>query len=118
MIRQEDVAPSILMEMRDMLAIFKPPGWQVHACDVGSLSTWLQELLSDSLEGRSIHFIHRLDSPCSGILLVCTTFEANSLFGSQLLVDILVRDYVIHCSGGISIYLCEVVAQLQTCSCI
>lgn len=99
MMQQEESMPSILMELREMLVIHKPPGWQVHAHDAGlqlCVYMWVQKLLPDiAYSHGSMHFIHNLDSPCSGVLLVGQTFEANNLVCSQLLVDVLMRDYIV-----------------------
>ena len=84
---REDMLPCIRLELRNILVIHKPPGWKIDVQHVGSaglLSFWLERILSNMLCFQShaggvhlIGFIHRLDAPCSGLLLVSQTHEAG-----------------------------------------
>ena len=75
--------PSVLYSNNHLLAINKPAGWHSIPLDHGRsnkcLLTWLKQ---KSLGGGSRHDflipLHRLDQPCSGILLLAKTSKAAS----------------------------------------
>jgi 23S rRNA-/tRNA-specific pseudouridylate synthase len=106
---RKDMLPCIRLELRNILVIHKPPGWEIdvqHFASARRLSFWLERILSNMLcfqphDGgvHSIGFIHRLDAPCSGILLVSQTHDACYFLQWQLHVDALIRDYAVHCYG-------------------
>lgn len=87
-----DMSPCILFEVEGVLVIHKPPGWEVDVQCVTSaktLSLWLTRTIwnTSSLQlhpeaVESIGFIHRLDAPCSGLLLVSWLAEACSCLQS------------------------------------
>ena len=56
--------------------------------------------------------IHRLDAPCSGLLLVAQTYESAYFLKLQLHTCSLVRDYAVHCFDQIPFNLCEIAALL------
>ena len=82
----EDMLPCICLGLHSILVIHKPPGWEIdvqHCASARLLSFWLERILSNMLCFQShdgVHssgFIHRLDAPCSGLLLVSQTHEAG-----------------------------------------
>ena len=93
------MAPSIVTDLVDRLVISKPPGWEVH--DDGmpkQLRTWLKSLgrwpiLSDP--DSDFGFLHRLDVPSSGLLLVAKTYEGYYDLQLQLRSGTLARHYVV-----------------------
>eukprot|EP00434_Breviolum_minutum_P002808 symbB.v1.2.002468.t1/scaffold99.1/size346285/24 len=94
-----EMAPSIVADLVDRLVISKPPGWEVH--DDGmpkQLRTWLKSLgrwpiLSDP--DSDFGFLHRLDVPSSGLLLVAKTYEGYYDLQLQLRSGTLARHYVV-----------------------
>ena len=77
-------SPSILFESNHLLVISKPPGWHSIPLDDNKKSekcllSWLKR---QSLGGGSRHDflipLHRLDQPCTGILLLAKTSKAAS----------------------------------------
>lgn len=103
--------PGVLLDLPDRMVIRKPPGWQMDA-DIGLKATILPTLLeyvrsllpprwhpvvSDYSSGRGL--LHRLDAPCSGLILMATTYAAYYDLRSSLDVGALARDYVVLCRG-------------------
>eukprot|EP00746_Dinoflagellata_sp_MGD_P047607 gnl/MRDRNA2_/MRDRNA2_217493_c0_seq1.p1 gnl/MRDRNA2_/MRDRNA2_217493_c0~~gnl/MRDRNA2_/MRDRNA2_217493_c0_seq1.p1 ORF type:complete len:106 (+),score=7.68 gnl/MRDRNA2_/MRDRNA2_217493_c0_seq1:2-319(+) len=77
--------PYVELDAGDMMAIYKPPGWEVDTVRAGNasyLSDYLKSLCN--WPGRCIAldvshsygFLHRLDTPCSGLILTAKTYEA------------------------------------------
>lgn len=101
--------PHIVLKLRDMLVVHKPPGWEVdlhHPDSAPCLGFWPQRVPS-SLSHDGVHRIgcaHRLDTPCSGILLAGKTSEAGHFLQWQLHVDGLLRNYVVHSNGRMPCY--------------
>jgi len=97
--------PHVALDLPDRFVMHKPPGWEVDTADVGGakhLSRHLQSILSWPLARDVTHsygFLHRLDTPSSGLILVAKTFEAYYDLKLQLNVGALVRDYVVLCHG-------------------
>ncbi|CAE8658037.1 unnamed protein product, partial [Polarella glacialis] len=95
----------------DRLVVYKPPGWEVDSSvEVGtdgahSLSKFVSSvcppsfraLASDLVHGRG--FVHRLDVPSSGLILVALTCEAYYDLRFQLSSGGVARDYVVLCHG-------------------
>merc|ERR1712230_308121 len=76
--------PSISQSLRGMCLVMKPPGWEVDTegdSGLRHLSGFLQTALP--LDRRAVAFrpdfgfgfIHRLDTPSSGLILTATSFE-------------------------------------------
>ena len=61
--------------------------------------------------------IHRLDVPCSGLLLVALTFESAHVLKQQLHTHELVRDYDVLCFEWMPFNLCEIDAALFCSAC-
>eukprot|EP00929_Paragymnodinium_shiwhaense_P100476 TRINITY_DN62816_c0_g1_i1.p1 TRINITY_DN62816_c0_g1~~TRINITY_DN62816_c0_g1_i1.p1 ORF type:complete len:1056 (-),score=222.46 TRINITY_DN62816_c0_g1_i1:153-3320(-) len=102
--------PQIRASFDDRLVVLKPPGWET--CDDNKRFQDRQVLgflkALDSTEGqrpiyedRDHHFgfLHRLDVPCSGLLLVAKTYEAFYDLTAQLSCGQIVRDYLVLCHG-------------------
>ena len=106
------VLKAVLSE--DVLVVFKPPGWEVDlgpqeaSREKGRLSEFVlsmyprchSSLLSDVSKQHG--FLHRLDVPCSGLLLVATTHKAYFDLHFQLATAALIRDYVVVTRGWMS----------------
>eukprot|EP00746_Dinoflagellata_sp_MGD_P140875 gnl/MRDRNA2_/MRDRNA2_74067_c0_seq1.p2 gnl/MRDRNA2_/MRDRNA2_74067_c0~~gnl/MRDRNA2_/MRDRNA2_74067_c0_seq1.p2 ORF type:complete len:221 (+),score=21.52 gnl/MRDRNA2_/MRDRNA2_74067_c0_seq1:394-1056(+) len=84
--------PTVLIDSKGVAVLYKPPGWEVDVtaggtCDGLNLSTFMQKRLPAAqfplvhLPDFGFGFIHRLDVPSSGLVLVATTFEG--LYGLQ-----------------------------------
>jgi len=102
--------PYVELDVGDMMVIYKPPGWEVDTVDVGDarlLSQYLQSLCSwprSSIAldlSHSWGFLHRLDTPSSGLILTAKTFEGYYHLKFQLSVGTMVRDYIVLCHGRI-----------------
>ncbi|CAK9045149.1 unnamed protein product [Durusdinium trenchii] len=103
----------LLLETGDVAVLQKPAGWQVDdghqntAEDVSLLSTLVRSmtslrrfhLLSDSAFSHG--FLHRLDVPTSGLILVAKTHRAFYDMRLQLASGLLKRDYTVLCHGFI-----------------
>lgn len=88
-------APRVLAKLRGILVIYKPPNWEVDAKrnkTVGSGRTrLLSHFVQDQETSRVVRlatfeygFIHRLDVPSSGLVLVGTTFEGLATLQFQI----------------------------------
>ena len=64
-----------------------------------------------------IALIHRLDGPCSGLLLVSKTYESAYVLTWQVHTCTLVRDYAVHCFDRMLFNLCEIDVPLFRSSC-
>jgi hypothetical protein len=102
----EDATPRIHLKVPGLLAIHKPPNWEVDTQAHGpasGLSFWLRAVRSEMPRTlghdteHSFGFIHRLDRPSSGLLLAAEIFEACYLLQWQLIVGTLAREYVVVC---------------------
>ena len=113
--------PAVILDMSDMLVIFKPPGWEVYngmvECQLTdflrSLNRGTVPILGDVVHGCG--FLHRLDVPSSGLVLAATTYQAWYDLQMQLVSGSLLREYVVLCHGwvpavrrSISVRLCYV----------
>lgn len=102
--------PSAVLDLRDRLVVEKPPGWQV---DTGEgklvrgkpLSQWMRSRGPDRFcpiavdISHSCGFVHRLDVPSSGLILVAKTYEAYYQLKMQLSSGDLVREYSVLSHG-------------------
>eukprot|EP00929_Paragymnodinium_shiwhaense_P063282 TRINITY_DN31623_c0_g1_i3.p1 TRINITY_DN31623_c0_g1~~TRINITY_DN31623_c0_g1_i3.p1 ORF type:complete len:1033 (-),score=76.03 TRINITY_DN31623_c0_g1_i3:282-3380(-) len=105
-----DDKPQVLADLQEALVVFKPPGWE--ACDNTpghedkQVSSFLQ---AEGLVGTASQigldmehnygFLHRIDVPDSGLLLVAKTYRAYYDLTVQLNTGRIKRDYVILCHG-------------------
>ncbi|CAE8602521.1 unnamed protein product [Polarella glacialis] len=100
--------PRIVLDLPDRVVVFKPSGWEVYDQHTAlQLSSYLQASLGG---GRfpivcdpeyQLGFLHRLDVPCSGLVLAAKTYEAYYDLSLQLNAGEISRDYVILCHGWI-----------------
>ncbi|CAJ1420612.1 unnamed protein product [Effrenium voratum] len=107
-------SPQLLMEAQDTLVVLKPAGWQVDDAsgpiseDVCRLSGFVQgmaplrrfPLLGDDAFGHG--FLHRLDVPTSGLILVATNHRSFYDLRLQLASGSLLRDYTVLCHGFVA----------------
>jgi len=103
------VAPEIVINRPGTVVVLKPVGWEVDSTGGGQdrplLSAFVQEQFSKK-EFPLVHllefgygFLHRLDIPSSGLVLVATTFEGLYSLRSQLNTYHLARQYMTGCHG-------------------
>lgn len=96
--------PSIPCHLRGMCLVLKPPGWEVDTegdSGLRHLSGYLQVALP--LEKRAVAFrpdfgfgfIHRLDTPSSGLILTATSFEGYSFLEWQMYTYAIDREYYV-----------------------
>ncbi|CAJ1354758.1 unnamed protein product [Effrenium voratum] len=107
-------SPQLLLEAQDTLVVLKPAGWQVDDAsgpiseDVCRLSGFVQgmaplrrfPLLGDDAFGHG--FLHRLDVPTSGLILVATNHRSFYDLRLQLASGSLLRDYTVLCHGFVA----------------
>ncbi|OLP95059.1 putative RNA pseudouridine synthase [Symbiodinium microadriaticum] len=105
--------PFIKKAVADVLVVFKPPGWEVdlssqeQSREKGRLSEFIRAMYYPSngcpallLDASKQHgFLHRLDVPSSGLLLVATSHKAYFDLHFQLATAVLVRDYAVMSHG-------------------
>ena len=99
--------PSVILDLADILVVFKPPGWEVYNGMVESqLTDFLRSLqrgqvpiLDDDAHGCG--FLHRLDVPSSGLLLAATSYQAWYELQLQLVSGSITREYLVLCHGWI-----------------
>lgn len=88
----------------DRVVLLKPSGWGV--CD-GESELQLLDLAKERFgslpifkDPRHWHgFLHRIDVPCSGLILLAKTYEAFYDLQLQLQIGEILRDYVVLCHG-------------------
>ncbi|CAE8588868.1 unnamed protein product [Polarella glacialis] len=126
--RNCEALPKVVLELSDRLVVYKPPGWQVDdgQDEAGTGRGWLSSFLHALLPARQwpilsddSHFrgfLHRLDVPSSGLLLVAKSYEAYYDLRLQLDTGTLVRDYVVLCHGWMDPKRREVRAPVHWCT--
>ncbi|CAJ1345550.1 unnamed protein product [Effrenium voratum] len=93
--------PTVARQLPDRLVVYKPPGWQVDECGEAMafpLSSFVRAL-HPRMEPPQRGFLHRLDVPSSGLLLVATSVQAFYDLQFQLATGQLTRDYIVLCHG-------------------
>ncbi|CAE8635581.1 unnamed protein product [Polarella glacialis] len=110
--RRPEGQPTVVLDLPDRLVLHKPAGWEVDdAAEVSrgeSLSQYLRAMLpSDQwpiISDRSFQcgFMHRLDVPSSGLLLVAKSYQAFYDLELQLHSGSLVRDYLVLVHGWLA----------------
>ncbi|CAK9067479.1 unnamed protein product [Durusdinium trenchii] len=92
--------PKIVLDLDDRMVMLKPAGWEV--CD-GNVGRQLRGLLSGFSTLRSADhdhgFLHRVDVPCSGLILFAKSFRAFYDLQVQLRAGEIRRDYLVLCHG-------------------
>eukprot|EP00929_Paragymnodinium_shiwhaense_P087340 TRINITY_DN47557_c0_g1_i2.p1 TRINITY_DN47557_c0_g1~~TRINITY_DN47557_c0_g1_i2.p1 ORF type:complete len:566 (+),score=21.57 TRINITY_DN47557_c0_g1_i2:417-2114(+) len=103
--------PRVISDWQDRMVIDKPPGWRVDDDIVddrlsrlsdylagGRVSAW--PLLQDTSSQRG--FMHRLDVPSSGLILLAKTYVAYYDLKLQLCCGLIVREYTTLCHGVVA----------------
>eukprot|EP00439_Symbiodinium_sp_Y106_P074485 s829_g14.t1 len=108
--------PTVVLQRSDCLVIQKPPGWQVDQEKLGiepklgeprRLTSFVHHILSPSCwplladTEAGCGFVHRLDAPCSGLILLAKTYEAYYDLLLQMNSGQMVRDYIVLCHGWV-----------------
>jgi len=108
--QQNLVAPHVAMNLPGLFVLFKPPGWEVDTtADVGR-GPWISESLRALAKANlSASFlssaawdygvIHRLDTPCSGLLLIGNALGSFLFLKAQLGCAGILRDYLVLGNG-------------------
>ena len=113
--------PFIVHESSDLLAVYKPHGWEVdqgNSSGVRKLSSFLRSqfqvrcfpILKDSAHLHG--FLHRLDVPSSGLILVAKAHEAFYHLMIQLHLGEIARDYIVLCHGWVAPSTHQIVASV------
>ncbi|CAE7329593.1 rluD [Symbiodinium microadriaticum] len=98
--KEPEMYPAVELELEDRLVVSKPVDWEVYdGSTEHQLSDFLKEafaynapILSDPAFGCG--FLHRLDVPSSGLLLLAKGYEAFLHLSVQLSSNRLLRDYI------------------------
>ena len=99
-------APAISMALTDCAVLLKPPDWEVYG---GHTERQLLGFVKDKLGSAPIFFdhshfcgfLHRLDVPSSGLILLSMTYEAHYDLQVQLHAGKICRDYCVLSHGMI-----------------
>eukprot|EP00438_Fugacium_kawagutii_P001690 Skav202604 [mRNA] locus=scaffold2348:134102:139813:+ [translate_table: standard] len=99
-------APAIPMMLKDcgIAVLLKPPDWEVYG---GHTERQLLSFVKDSFgsapifsdASHSCGFLHRLDVPSSGLVLISMTYEAHYELQVQLHAGQIQRDYLVLSHG-------------------
>lgn len=96
--------PSIPHILAGMCLVLKPPGWEVDTeghSGIRHLSGFIQEVLPPDRRvvafrpDFSFGFIHRLDTPSSGLILTATSFEGYCCLEWQMYTYTIARQYFV-----------------------
>lgn len=96
--------PSIPQHVRGMCLVMKPPGWEVDTegdSGLRHLSGFLQSALPPERRAVAFRpdfgfgFIHRLDTPSSGLILTATSFEGYCCLEWQMYTYTIGREYFV-----------------------
>eukprot|EP00438_Fugacium_kawagutii_P002713 Skav222415 [mRNA] locus=scaffold2890:18891:23754:+ [translate_table: standard] len=107
-----------ILDCSDRSVLFKPPGWEVYGQHVDfQLSDFARARFGNLPilynEQHNLGFLHRLDVPSSGLILVAKSYEAFYDLQVQLHAGDLQRDYTVLCHGRLPSTLIEVTARLE-----
>ena len=96
--------PEVMADMSDRSVLNKPAGWEVYGQHVKlQLSAFVvgvfghRPILEDP--DHNYGFLHRLDVPSSGLILIAKTYEAFYDLQVQLHAGEVGRDYAVLCHG-------------------
>ena len=118
-------SPQVVVRTRSMAVLMKPPGWEVD----GPHSEGSQSFLSDFLRKEfptdllpqlcdfQYGFIHRLDVPSSGLVLVGRSFEGLYSLRFQINSLSMQREYFVLCHGPAPASLRQGVSLLRVKGC-
>ena len=106
-----------VVDLPDRFVLFKPPHWEVHNENMEQqLSHYAKAACGNApIFGDDRHnngFLHRLDVPSSGLILVAKTYKAFYDLQVQLHAGEMHRDYTVLCHGLLPRTLTEVTASL------
>lgn len=96
--------PSVPQCVRGMCLVLKPPGWEVDTegdSGLRHLSGFLQAALPPDRRALALRpdfgfgFIHRLDTPSSGLILTATSFEGYCCLEWQMYTYKIGREYFV-----------------------
>eukprot|EP00438_Fugacium_kawagutii_P031314 Skav215338 [mRNA] locus=scaffold1391:212065:214773:- [translate_table: standard] len=93
----------------DRPVLVKPPGWEVYNERVQSCPqllsfvrrTWPGSPIQQDV-GHNFGFLHRLDVPSSGLILLARSYEAFYDLQLQLCSGLMLRDYTVLCHGFVT----------------
>eukprot|EP00434_Breviolum_minutum_P035325 symbB.v1.2.031262.t1/scaffold3610.1/size53317/2 len=102
--------PRVLQDYNAVMVVWKPPHWQVDERDSkvevverGLMSTFIQAMAPQHPvvynEAHQRGFLHRLDVPSSGLLLIAQSYEVLMDLKFQLSTGLLERDYLVLSHG-------------------
>jgi len=101
--------PELLLKLRGISVVLKPPGWEVDAKgQLSSSGLYLSRFMQREHDPCSrvlllpvfeYGFIHRLDVPSSGLILTGTNFEGYSLLQWQMHTYSICREYSVLLCG-------------------
>ena len=96
--------PKIIEDTLDRCVLCKPEGWEVYGQHVKlQLSTFVRGMFGSAPiftdPDHNYGFLHRLDVPSSGLILVAKTYEAFYDLQVQLHAGGVRRDYTVLCHG-------------------
>ncbi|CAE7803209.1 unnamed protein product, partial [Symbiodinium sp. CCMP2456] len=95
--------PSVRLELCDRLVLFKPVGWEVCDGNVGRqlrhFVNWKGSWPILQSAQHDYGFLHRVDVPCSGLILFAKSFRAYYDLQVQLRAGEIRRDYCVLCHG-------------------
>eukprot|EP00929_Paragymnodinium_shiwhaense_P039430 TRINITY_DN20697_c0_g1_i1.p1 TRINITY_DN20697_c0_g1~~TRINITY_DN20697_c0_g1_i1.p1 ORF type:complete len:727 (-),score=97.37 TRINITY_DN20697_c0_g1_i1:612-2792(-) len=110
--RLEDAAvgPRVLLDFPDRSVLYKPSGWEVFDNNFAGrqLAAFVRQRCGSIRpaiwfdDSHDFGFLHRLDVPSSGLILVAKTYEAYYDLRLQLHANRLVRDYLVLCHGWLT----------------
>ena len=106
-----------MLDITDRSVLFKPAGWEVYGQHVDKqLTEFVLAAFGDAAifnDSKHQHgFLHRLDVPSSGLVLVAKTYQAFYDLQCQLHTGNILRDYKVLCHGKLSAKRHEIRAQL------
>ena len=107
-----------VLDLTDRSVLFKPPQWEVYGQHVDrQLSDFVKVCFGNAPIFYNAHhnfgFLHRLDVPSSGLILVAKSYEAFYDLQVQLHAGVMHRDYAVLCHGRLPSTLTEITARLQ-----
>ena len=96
--------PYVCTTLADTAVVHKPQGWEVYGQHVKlQLSTFVRGMFGSAPiftdPDHNYGFLHRLDVPSSGLILVAKTYEAFYDLQVQLHAGGVRRDYTVLCHG-------------------
>lgn len=121
---RQGIKPSLPIDLRGIVTIFKPTDWEVDGLvvegeDHPPLSAYMQSVFPKNAfplvynAEQNYGFLHRLDIPSSGLVLGGTSFEGYFYLRLQLDTHVVRREYVVVCRDHPPADLSEVIARVD-----